>query len=130
MDTHKKELLDYVIKVTTDTLNIIRDNSDPLLSQLSRFISGNLGISVDLDQSKWQVLADINELFEERQELLKNMNLDKLEEKMHGLDRNYYDNINIITEFIKENYNIDIDSRVLSPRKDTHEVLDEIIKVL
>ena len=123
----KKKVLEYVLKVTSDTLDIIRDNEDPLLQQLNNFITNNLGINVNvINQRKYQILDNIQILFEERTQNITDNNLDKLELKMEGLDRNNDNNIKIISDFIIDNYNIQDDS-FLEPYNDSHDIIDKII---
>lgn len=124
----KKKLFDYVIKVTSDTLDLINSPDDILLVSLRCFIYNNLGIHVTLNyRRKYCTLDDIQYLFEERSEKITSNNLDKLELKLTGLDRNIQDNIDSVKDFIFENYNIQISECYLCPSIDTQSIIDRVI---
>lgn len=125
--SRKKENFDYVIKTASSTLDLIKSNDDPLLSSLGLFIDCNLGFSVDVRRPKYQVLNDISVLFEERTEKITKYNLDKLEMKMYGLDRNIEQNKIIIKDFIFEHYNIHIPEDLLCPSIDNSKIIDYMI---
>ncbi len=127
MQASNQTVFDYVLKVTTDTLDLVRDNTDPLRTQLSGFIYNNLGINVDTKVRKYEVLDNIEVLYTERRKKISEYHLDKLEEKFHGLDRNDYENIQTIIEFIKNNYNVVIEDYELCPSIDSHSILDNVM---
>jgi hypothetical protein len=126
----KKEVFDFVIKTSSNILDIISSSDDPLLKSLNCFISNNLGIRVDFIQlqRKYQILDDIQFLFEERSEKITLYDLDKLEIKMCGLDRNIDENIIMIKDFILENYNIHVPEYELSPSIDNNQIIDYIME--
>lgn len=126
----KQAILHYVLKVTSDTLDLIKSDSDSLLNSLAGFIYNNLGIISTLTQSKYRVLDNIQVLFEENSKQITNNDLDKLEMKMYGLDRNYNYNIETIQCFIKDHYKIQIDKSYLRPSKNNNEIVDYVISRL
>lgn len=127
----KQKIFDYVIKVTSDTLDLIRDNEDPLLKSLNYFINRNLGINVDvINERKYQILDSIQTQFEERSKRITENDLDKLELKINGLDRNNDKNIKIISDFILDNYNIHINPFDFGPSYDSYEIIDKIMEII
>ena len=121
MNKHNKETLSYVLKTCNSTLDLIRDEDDILLASMRCFIQGNLGISVNVNikQSKYKVLYDIEELFTFRLNKIKEAGLEILSNEIQGLDRNKLENIERIKTFILDNYKIKIDECVLQPSNDT-----------
>lgn len=127
-DTSTKTLYDYVIKVTHYTLNLVTSADDPLLSQLSGFIYNNLGIDVDTNGRKYQVLDSIEDLYTKRREKINAYGLDKLELMLRALDRNNSSNIQAIVDYIKDNHNISIKEYELYPSIDYHYIIDNLIE--
>ncbi len=128
MNKHNKETLSYVLKTCNSTLDLIRDEDDKLLVSMRYFIQGNLGINVDVKQSKYKVLHDIEELFTFRLNKIKEAGLEILSNEIRGLDRNKLENIERIKTFILDNYKIKIDECILQPSNDTHDIIDYIIE--
>lgn len=116
---------DYVIKTTSNTLDLIRNKNDPLLKQLNIFISGNLGIHVNLYQTKYKVLAEIEDLYEERKNKIEEAGLIELQKDLINLDRNREEN----TKYLENKYHF-LKNVHLCPSKDSHCIIDEVLRRL
>lgn len=116
---------DYVIKTTSDTIDLIRDKNDPLLNQLGGFISVNLGISVNFNQSKYRVLAEIEDLYEERKNKIEESKLTELQKDLIKLDRNKEEN----TKYLENKYHF-LQNVNLCPSRDCHEIIDEVFGLI
>ncbi len=118
-----KSTFDYVIKTTSNTLDLIRGQNDPLLNQLDNFISGNLGISVNVQQSKYRVLAEIEDLYEQRKNKIEEAKLTELQKDLIKLDRNKEEN----TKYLENKYHHFLQNVNLCPSRDSHSIIDEVL---
>lgn len=125
---------DKVLKTTEFVLNTIKNTSqceeDILYTQLSLFISNNLGIKINVNQEKYKVMSDITFEYNNRKKRITDAGLLPFVENCHRLDRNNNDNICFIQKYIKDNYNIDVDYFLLQSSNDIHTIVDYLIEML
>lgn len=120
------DILQIVLKKCEDTLVLLRDENDPLLN--SMYIYNNLGVKVDVSKSKYIDLEFIITLYFERLKIINDNGLTPLYEKLHSIDRNKEENLKMIKTFILDNYKINVEQGLLSPRMSIDEIIDNFIK--
>lgn len=126
------ELTEVCPNDTTDDI----EKKKELYEHAAKWLYAELGIKIYMqdysydgkDYDKYEILSDVSRKARDRRRMLKNMNLEILEEKLFGRDRNNEEFYNEIQDFISITYNIP--DMNISPRYTSCEIIDNVLKKL
>lgn len=118
---NKKELLKVVLQTSKFILNIIEEENEReifsenyinnnipnLYKSLELYINTELGVKVNVNKDKLSVLYDIKTKYDDRNVLLREYDLEKLEMELYRLDLKRNENVVYIREYIYKEYNIE-----------------------
>jgi hypothetical protein len=124
-----KESLEYLDKTILTSIEKLQDTGSKkeFYKLVENWIKMNLGVKIHIEEfNRYLIMYDVNKKVIDRRNMLKDLNLEILEEKLYEHDRNNEDSCNEIQKFIEKQYNI-INMNV-SPKYCNNEIIDMVIE--